>query len=263
MRFEGKKIAVCGCGWLGETLADRLLDAGATVLGTTTTEEKQQRLSEKGIEAHVVNLPAAQPRFSEFDAMVINIPPRRQSLSGEAFMTSIQMLSDAAKQAGCQRVVFISTTSVYGAVAGVVTESTPCEPNTDSGKAHLMAEKQLLAAWGEQVVVIRMSGLIGGERHPVKHLVRKAEISQGGQPVNLIEREDAVTAIINALLGAGSGEVLHLASADHPSRREYYTRKAAELGLPTPNFIDDEGRGAKVIDATYSVAQLGLSLQSL
>ena len=69
---------------------------------------------------------------------------------------------------GVQKLIYISSTGVYGDFGGGwVDEESPCQPERAGGQACLAAE-QLLAqhAGGAQAIVLRLAGIYGPDRLP-------------------------------------------------------------------------------------------------
>ncbi|UXI02265.1 NAD-dependent epimerase/dehydratase family protein [Photobacterium sp. TY1-4] len=263
------KISVCGCGWLGLPLARHLAEQGDTVFGTQRDPARAAQLAAEGIHGVAVTLPlsaakvesdAELARLLAADVLVIAIPPGRQAGADTAFVTNVKSLSRAAQAQGCQRVIFISTTSVYGEVSGRIDESTPPQPNTTSGRAHHALEQWLRTQWQQNLVVLRFSGLIGPHRHPVKYLAGRSAIANGGDPVNLIHLDDCIAAIDAIIHRWPTQTLLHLAAPSHPGRAVYYTRMAQLAGLAAPEFQTSTPGAGKWIDARQTCAWLGLEL---
>ncbi|WP_157946011.1 NAD-dependent epimerase/dehydratase family protein [Vibrio gangliei] len=275
-----QQITVCGCGWLGLPLAAELVKQGFLVFGTKQLKSDALALNQFGIQGIPLSLPV---NFSDSDSelellisafcsdfLIINVPPGRTETShtesnAVLYKRKIQSLSNLAKQAGCKKIIFISTTSVYADCEGEVTEDTPTAPNTESGHAHVWLENWLQQQWQDNVVIVRLSGLIGTDRHPAKHIVKRFENTQqpldnGLTPVNLIHQHDVIQAISNIVCRWPSRKVLHLAASTHPSRAEYYQAMANELGLTPPQFVMN-GSDSKLINAQLSCQELGLALK--
>ncbi|MGR5141245.1 SDR family oxidoreductase [Photobacterium sp. DNB23_23_1] len=264
------KISICGCGWLGLPLAMHFVSSGVETWGSKQDPEKAKTLAESGIRGVALSLPQSlnepailSPQIKQFfntDLLVINVPPGRNEGAADDLITKIKQLSETARALGCQKVLFISTTAVYGACEGVVEEVTePC-PNTLSGKAHLEIEQYLLAEWGREVVVLRLAGLIGPNRHPVRFLSGRQGIENGQDRVNLIHLDDCIAAISQLVHQWSPHQVLHLASSQHPTREEYYSKMAQLAGLPLPVFTASLDRNSKVINAEKTCQWLSIEL---
>ncbi|KJG18842.1 SDR family oxidoreductase [Photobacterium angustum] len=262
-------VAICGCGWLGLPLAKALYKEGHNVYGTKRNVREANALNACGIHGVPMELPLTEVEqlsplaaMLSSDVMVINIAAGRNSIDKEQHYQNVLSLSNAAYQSGCQRIIFISTTSVYDGRKGRVSEDDDVMPLTDSALTHVRIENSLRAQWGDQLTIVRLSGLIGEDRHPVKFLAGRNGLKGGSHPVNLIHLEDCVAAIVRLIGFKDSMSVLHLASDFHPTRREYYTQMAEQLSLPLPEFLpDDESSTAKVIDAAKTLMNLGYALK--
>ncbi|PSW14208.1 protein yeeZ precursor [Photobacterium rosenbergii] len=265
------KVSICGCGWLGLPLAEHLAQLGIETWGSKQAPEQADKLVEQGIHGVALSLPQTlahpetlTPQITQFfdtDLLVINVPPGRHEGAADELVAKVKLLSATTKQFGCGRIVFISTTAVYGDCSGVVDESTVPRPNTPSGKAHYELEQYLLDEWGSEAVVLRLSGLIGPNRHPVRFLSGRQGIENGKDKVNLIHQQDCIAAIVQLVHGWPRERVLHLASPDHPSREVYYRQMAKMAGLPLPEFVDSVERNSKVIDASKTLGWLSLTLR--
>lgn len=261
---KAKRVSVCGCGWLGLPMARRLNQSGYETFGSKQTQEGAEVLEQEGIQGVVVRLPlpleAHSPTLNAFlaaDVMVLNVPPGRRTTSADEYSAKILSLSEAAKAAGCHRLIFISTTSVYGEAEGEITELTVPEPATESGRAHVALEQQLRQVWGDDLVVLRLAGLIGPQRHPVKFLAGRQGIANGGAPVNLVHQDDVISAVMAMLERWPAMKTLHLSAPQHPSREMYYREMARLAGLAMPEF-QPGGEQGKWINASATVEALGL-----
>ncbi|GGD59063.1 NAD-dependent epimerase/dehydratase family protein [Lacimicrobium alkaliphilum] len=251
-------ISICGCGWLGEPLAYMFLQQGFRVMGTCRSQQKRDQLQQKGINARQFELGHPMPTdIFHQSTLILNLPPGQYRQQPEFFVNKILYLIETAKLHGCQNILFISTTSVYGDSRGRVTEHSQLKPVTSSAKAHVQIEQAILAANG---TVLRLAGLIGPGRHPARNLAGRKQISGGANPVNLVHQEDVINAVITIIKQQVWGKVLHLAATEHPSRADYYRWAAGEAGLAPPEFKPDNGGDSKVIDATATLSMLNLEL---
>ena len=258
-------ISLCGYGWLGQPLAKKLLVCGHQVVATKRSVAKTSTLNQFGVEIIPMTLgealsPEAKKKLFASHILIINIPPGRKSFNPTAFIHDMCSLIDNAKFNGVSQVIFISTSAVYGDSEGIITESSLPSPATASGQAHLAIEQHLQQQYAQQATILRLAGLVGGDRHPVKHLSGRREILNGQQCVNLIHQLDVINAISHIIDKQIYGDVLHLACPDHPSRQDYYTWASERLGLAAPQFAKPGTLKGKRIDATYSLKKLELAL---
>ena len=280
MKENREKIAILGCGWLGLPLAKSLLSKGYDVKGSTTSESKLEVLKDAGISPFQIQLKEHQiignieDFLKETDVLIIDIPPglrREVSSSNEmTFVSKVKTLIPFIEKSGVQKVVFVSSTSVYGDNFPIVeiTEETKPYPDTESGKQLVIAEALLQSNPHFKTTVIRFGGLLGDDRHPVKFLAERTNVENPDAPVNMIEREDCIgiieTVIDKGLRQAQSdkwGETFNAVIPQHPTRKAYYHKKAQILNLPLPTFAEDSESKGKIISSKKVETILGYSFR--
>jgi nucleoside-diphosphate-sugar epimerase len=242
---NGLKISLLGCGWLGVALANLLISKGYIVKGSTTTPSKLERLKGENIVPFLVHFREKSPpeKLSEFllsKVLVICIPPGRNNPEkNEDYRRMAAQISDSLLRSTIKQLIFISSTSVYGDCNQEVDESTVAVPDDASGKLLLEVEQQFVALQNItdiKVSVLRLSGLIGPNRHPARFFAGKTDIPNGLAPVNLIHLDD-VCGIILKLIEKGDINGIFTASApSHPTKQEFYTQAAKQQQLPLPTF---------------------------
>lgn len=262
-----KRIAILGCGWLGLPLGARLVDLDFVVKGSTTSPEKRNRLSAVGIQPYVFKVGAefegAIDDFFSADILILNIPPgRRNPKVEQEHPAQVQLVIEEAIKGGIQQVVFVSSSSVYGNYNGTVTENTPPQPETASGRALVQAE-QWLQSQALASTIVRMAGLYGPHRHPARFLAGKKEVKNGGAPINLVHLEEAIEAIIQVIQQEKWNETFNICADDHPTRAAYYTAKAKELQLSPPEFAKKDAYKFKIVSNEKAKRELGLSFRPL
>lgn len=249
------KTSILGCGWLGEPLAESLSEKGYDIKGSTTTESKIPRLKEKGIEAYLLTLDPELKcencgSFWNSDVMVLNIPPGRgRDNIIDYHATQIQSVINHIRSSEISRVIFISSTSVYPKLPGVVEESDATEGKAGraSGNALIRAESMLMNEKEFDTTVIRFGGLYGYDRHPAKYMAGRTELDRGKAPVNLIHRDDCIRIIEQVIEKEVTGEVFNAVSDGHPPREMYYRSAAEALDMVPPSFKEDTDKNYKVV----------------
>jgi len=239
-----KKVSILGCGWFGFALAKKLISNGYHVKGSTTSPEKISRLAEAGIEPFIINFTSeeiisANDAFFDCDVLFICIPPKRNSAELESYPGKIKSILEISRNAGA-KVILISSTSVYGDENKIVTENTPTNPDTDSGRVIVAAEEILKSKCPNDYTIIRFAGLIGPDRNPGRFFAGKSNVPNGLAPVNLIHQLDAVGIAISILEKQAFGSVYTACSPTHPTRKDFYTKAADEGGLEKPEFIAEK-----------------------
>lgn len=248
-----ERIAIVGCGWLGAPLADFFLGKGHRVYGTTRTPSKAVQLAQKGVHMHLLNdFKDDLTWLASVDVLVLNIPPSSFGAEYPSFMEHIVRFIGIETT-----VIFISSTSVYDNQNGVVKEDATEVGNSARGKTVYAAEQELNRLLGARLTIIRMAGLVGKDRHPVKFMTGKNYPGKS-EPINLIHLEDCV-GLINAVIESACwGETINGCAGEHPQKGDYYTWAAKSLDLIPPVF-SNETTPYKIISNEKSRALLGYS----
>ena len=269
-----KTIAILGCGWLGFPLAQSLISKGYEVKGSTTSENKLELLKSNKIEPFLLELSETKisDSITEFlydsDILIIDIPPGLRkviSTSNEmTFVNKIEKLIPYIEKSGIQKVLFVSSTSVYGDSFPIVeiTEETKPNPDTESGKQLVIAETLLQSNPHFKTTVIRFGGLLGEDRHPIKFLAGRTNIENPNAPVNMIQREDCIGVIEKAIeFARDDNQTFNAVAPQHPTRKAYYQKKAELFHLPLPTFAEHLESKGKIISSKKAETILGYSFQ--
>lgn len=211
-------------------------------------------LKEHKIEPYLVHLGPElycnDDSYWNLDALVINIPPGRRHEDVVGYHgKQIQELTDRLNDSPISFVIFVSSTSVYPELPGIVNENDaiPDQAAKASGNALLAAESLLKQQLSFDTTVIRFGGLYGYDRNPARFLAGKKDLDRGKAPVNLIHRDDSI-AIINRIIEQDiRGEVFNAVSDGHPPRNMFYRTMAKALGLAPPMFKKDESKPYKIV----------------
>jgi len=139
-----------------------------------------------------------------------------------------------------QRVVYISTSGVYGDCGGdYVEESRPVNAQTDRAGRRVDAEV-VLSRWcgdrGIALVILRVPGIYAADRLPLAQLERGTPVLAAEDDVytNHIHADD-LAAILTVTVGLSLGEGVYNASDDGELKMgEYFDLVADRTGLPRP-----------------------------
>ena len=210
-----RTFVVAGAGYTGARVAKRLAAHGS-VIGLTS-------------KAHKFDFPAP------YDVIYLVPPPATGATDPriERFL--------GALPAAPGRVVYISTTGVYGdAGGGTVTEDTPPAPATDRAQRRLAAETAL-RAWCEprkiEWVILRVPAIYGPGRLPLDRLKRgePALADSEAGPGNRIHVEDLADICVAALLQPQMrNRIYNVGDGDHTTSTAFLGLVAQLAGLPAP-----------------------------
>ena len=278
-----KQISILGCGWLGLPLAKSLIEKGFSIKGSTTSLDRISILENSGIQAFQIEISESQiqGKINSFlensEILIIDIPPKLRGNTKENFVAKIKNLIPFIEKSKIQKVLFVSSTSVYadstspetsGSLS--VTELMKPNPDTESGKQLLETETLLQSNKNFKTTVIRFGGLIGENRHPIHFLTGRQNIENPDAPINLIHQTDCIGIIEEFLRhpeASGQNdkwernETFNAVAPYHPTRKEYYTQKATELNLTLPEFEQGKSSFGKTISSEKVQTVLGYKFQ--
>lgn len=209
---------IIGQGDIGLPVTNTLAQKNLPITGLARSERANYDLDDKAdfLQADALTLSAEQ--LQKFTRIAIIVTPDDYSTSGynHSYLGICQHLATLAdKMTALERVVFISSTGIYGQDNGEwIDENTaPIMPERGASKVILQAEQALQQGFGDKAIIIRPSGIYGRER---LMRLRKAQESQK-DPIaaeswsNRIMDSDLVT-IIAKVLATDTPKPLYIAT---------------------------------------------------
>lgn len=231
------KILIIGCGWLGLPLAERLINENHQVYGSSTRFDQLSKLELAGINPFLYDgITTNQlPGWSkEIECAILNFPPSKSHDYPKQVADLLKQLSATCK------IIFTSSTGVYEDIDGIVDELGKVKTDHPVFQA-----EEIVRLSNHPFIILRLAGLIGGERHPVKYMSGKV-YPDGNSVVNLVQREDVIQAIIAVVEQNVWQGVYNVCYPEHPSKSDYYGAKATEFNILKPNFNFSDKTGKKI-----------------
>lgn len=232
-------LLIAGCGFLGEAAADFFAAGGWRVVALTASAESAARLAaEKPYAVRAADIAGdllpLRAEIGAFDVVIHCASSGRGGVEAyeRVYVGGCRCLRAAFPEA---RLIFTGSTSVYAQTDGSwVDESSPAEPDRETGQRLLAAEDVARAGGGQ---VLRLAGIYGPGRSVLLRKFRAgtAVIEAGGHRwVNQIHRDDAVRALA-ALVDHGEPGAIYNGADDTPAtQRDVYGWIAAALGAALP-----------------------------
>lgn len=235
------RFLVVGCGYVGTRLATRLL-AEAPVVALTRSAASAAALVAGGLDAAAWDLDGAAPApalLAKAATVFYLTPPPS---TGSADPRLAQFL--AGLPTPPVRLVYLSTTGVYGDAGGeVVDEDSPLHPTTDRAQRRADAEARVRAYATERgvpVTILRVPGIYGPGRLPLERLRRGEPVIRHAEAgySNRIHVDDLVEALLLcATVPIAMGRTYNVTDGNSATMTEYFERVAALAGLPAPMLI--------------------------
>jgi nucleoside-diphosphate-sugar epimerase len=230
-------VLIVGCGDIGRRVGARLRAQSCPVTGLVRSAASVAELHTAGIEPLQVDLDAAIPALTAREVFYFAAPPAE----GERDTRVQHFLAALANTP--RRIVYISTSAVYGDCNGAwIDESQPLAPTTGRGRRRLDAERQLVAwadAHGSQWVILRVPGIYGPGKLPLARLQKGLPVLREADApfTNRIHVDDLANICIAALQSEHHNTVYNVSDGHPGNMTDYFFRVADAAGLPRPAEI--------------------------
>jgi len=238
-------MLIVGCGYIGERVALCLQEQGQPICGVVRSVASAEHVGSLGIpvircDLDSESLPAGS---SEGQQVFYFAPPPAQGLEDTRMARFLAGLGSSGQP---QRIVYISTTGVYGDCQGNwVDESRPVNPQVDRAHRRWDAEQQL-RAWrsrsGGELVILRVAGIYGPGKLPVARLRKQLPmVAEVDAPwTNRIHADDLVEVCVAAMQRGADGEVYNACDGHPGNMTDYFNRVAELMNLPKPPQVSLE-----------------------
>lgn len=233
-------IFIVGCGDIGSLLAAKWRDNGANITALVRSEASKQRLQGLGLNTiegdldhpnSLKNLPLAGT------ILYYLAPPPRE---GEADSCIHNFLGALKKGNLPHRIIYISTSGVYGDTAGAwVNEESPARPQTARARRRLDAEqalRQFGLEHGVPVIILRVGGIYGPGRLPRERLEKGLPVLNEAECgyTNRIHADDLVAVLLLAAERGQGDSVYNVCDGQPGNMTQYFYAVADALSLPRP-----------------------------
>jgi nucleoside-diphosphate-sugar epimerase len=232
-------VLVAGCGYVGTRLAELLLADGVAVTGIRRTWPTERPT---GLTVWTADLAGSAPWPAGPFSHIVYAAAAGQFADDaykRAYVDGLAAtLAFARRQTELKRVLFTSSTGVYGAGGGDwVDEETPVATAGPFSVLRMVEAENLLRESGLEAVAVRFGGIYGPGRQSLLDAVAAGTARlAGGEPqwTNRIHRDDCA-GVLRFLLGVREPAPVYVAVDDEPAPRDEILRwLAAELGQACP-----------------------------
>jgi nucleoside-diphosphate-sugar epimerase len=246
------RILIIGAGYTGKAMAQHFQEQGHEVWGLVRSAEHAITL--ESISVHPIIADVTQPKtlkdLPEVDSVILSMAAGRRNVSQyhALYIDGVQnCLQILAQQNPPTKIIYLSSTGVYGHQSDWVDETTPCHPNSDRSTILLEAEKVVLQS-NLPTLIFRLAGIYGPDRHRLKVIENQEWPTDSDNTyMNMIHRDDIVQATA-LLLEKGEPGQIYLGVDDAPvPRAEFYQWLGNKLGIDLPDlpFISKPATGKR------------------
>jgi nucleoside-diphosphate-sugar epimerase len=234
--LQRPRLLIVGCGDVGMRLLPLVRDR-FRVFALTSQPERVAELRAAGAVPIVADLdaPRTLARLRGLAGYVAHLAPPRQE--GERDVRTRNLAAILPEGA---RVVYVSTSGVYGDCGGaLVDETRPVAPRSSRARRRVDAE-QVLRAWARRahgrLAILRVPGIYAPDRLPLKRLAQGTPALRSEDDVytSHIHADDLARIVALALFRALPGRVYHAVDDTRMQMGEYFDAVADAFGLARP-----------------------------
>jgi nucleoside-diphosphate-sugar epimerase len=252
--FKRPRLLIVGCGDVGLRVA-KLLRKRWRLVALTSNPERVAALRAAGATPLVGNLddPSTLARLAGLaDAVLHLAPPPNQ---GEHDPRTLNLLRALARQGRVRRIVYGSTSGVYGDCGGALIDETQrVNPASARGRRRVDAESRLRwygRAFGARVTLLRIPGIYALDREggdPRLRVARGTPVLAAADDVytNHIHADDLARACVAALSRGAAQRVLHVCDETELKMGDYFDLVADLHGLARPPRITRDEAKARM-----------------
>jgi len=235
---------IIGCGEVGSRLAQQLCERGESVQGVVRSAASVARLAAAeipSIQHDLLTDDAPAPALITTGTQLFHFAPPLES--GVIDLHTQNLLQLFTRTGQPQRIVYISTTGVYGDCQGAwIDETHPVQPQADRSRRRWDAE-QRLQQWrettGGEVVILRVAGIYDPQRLPLARLQQSIPLVRAEEApyTNRIHVDDLVTVCLAAMERGVNGAVYNVCDGHPSTMTDYFLAVADAAGLPHPPLL--------------------------
>jgi nucleoside-diphosphate-sugar epimerase len=230
-QMKKTKLCLIGCGWLGKPLAKHLIAKGYSLLATTAHDKNTEFSNEliPYLRFDLTLSPQVTEEILNADILIYTIPPLELHFI-KIFFDQIPI---------DKKIIFTSSTSVYGKDQGPVNETFIPAPASANSPLLVQTEEYLRQRF-KQLTIIRPGGLYGEKRHPIFFLQGKSQLTTGKELLHLVHLQDCINAILKIIDLNIWNETINLVSDLRIEKKEYYVAMAKKLKITPPTYIENQ-----------------------
>lgn len=235
-KFKRPRLLIVGCGDIGLRLLP-LVRARFRVFAVTRNAAGCAALRAAGAVPVVADLdqPASLRRLKGLATHIVHLaPPPGEGALDQRSRNLTAILPDGA------RLVYVSTSGVYGDCAGeIIDETRPVAPRNPRAIRRVDAER-VLRQWarrsGSRLAIVRAPGIYARERLPLARLrqATPALVAADDVYTNHIHADDLARIVALALVRGLPGRLYNAVDDSHMQMAAYFDAVADAFDLPRP-----------------------------
>ena len=253
--FEGRRLLILGCGYLGRFLVSDALAKGMRVLAVSRNLDTLRGIEAMGAEVFCGLVDEAAWHIAagkDVDYVVNCVSSAGGGLAGyrQSYLAGNESLFRWAEAFGfVGSAVYTSSVSACGDADGAWVDEESCpEPSNERGSIIAESESLFLREMtGRRGAVLRLAGLYGPQRHLLVNRLKEGPDELpgwSGYHLNLIRIEDVASAVW-AIFEAGVSGLFNVVDDEPAEKGAMVEWLAKKMGIKVPAFSGGVDAGVK------------------
>jgi len=219
------------------------------VKASTRSDFRREELESVGVKSFIVDIDCLNDDVQAFlaaDILIISITSKN--------IVSYKRLLSQLEKSTVRSIIFISSTSVYLSANEIVTE----DSLVDTDHPLIAIENLFISNSSFNTTVVRFGGLFGYSRKPGNFFKSGKVVADPDNYVNMIHRDDCIQIIDNIITRKSWNQIFNACADGHPTKRDFYTKSAMDIGASPPNFSDSGKSPYKIVSSAKLKKMLGI-----
>ncbi len=256
-RIGGAQLAIVGCGDVGLRLIEQIgrkvkvLALGRTPIAPSILSNHGTRFAAIDLDDTSAHLHTLR-RYAKIAPWVVYLAP--PELKGFDDLRLKRFLACCA--ADSKRIIYVSTTGVYGTAQGAwVSETSPLKATEPRAKRRIAAERRLKHSSAPHISVLRAPGIYAADRLPIKRLQDRlpAFIDADDVPTNHIHADDLARLCWLGVFKSRNRRIYNAADGVPMMHAQYLALVAKKLSLPAPQQLPKDAVQAALSPIAWSM----------
>ena len=234
------KVVLAGFGYLGKFIEQQCPTGYRKEFYKLSRNENDQ---DPNIGDHIkVDFDSRDIKVSKIleRSIVVYMAPPDKNKEGDPRLANFL---EASKETKIEKIIYISTSGVYGDCAGAtVSETAILNPKTTRAIKRVAAEK-LITSYAKttktKYIIFRVPGIYGKNRLPLDRIYKREPLVNRSESriTNLINVEDLARVVWASIKKDIVNEIINVSDGNPITSTEYYLAIYKALNLNYPNFI--------------------------
>lgn len=216
--MNSKKIAILGCGWLGEKIANYFYQNQYKIFTFNSSLLQKEKLEQLGYHSFQKNFYDKNNDligfFKDFQAVIIAIPMKK-NVELEKLKIIYQNISSLLKNTNAT-IFLCSSTGIYPQKTGIFNENSFQNDELD---VKILTLEQLIYSQNSNTNILRLAGLMGDDRIFSHNFKEQNSL----EAVNHIHFQDIILILEKMIVKNLKSKIYNVVAPIHPSKKAIFS----------------------------------------